>query len=206
MKIITIPVGMLQANCYIVNDERSPEALVIDPGAEGSKIQKELEQRGLQIKYMVNTHGHNDHIGANRFLKEATGAPLLIHEADAAMLTDPNLNLSVEFGLKYDKPAADRLLHDGDELEMGNLKFKILHTPGHTPGGICLVTEGVCFSGDTLFDGSIGRTDLPGGSFKEIIGSIGSKLLTLDDNTIVYPGHGPQTTIGREKNSNPYLS
>lgn len=206
MKIMIIPVGMLQANCYLVYDEKSKEALVIDPGAEGSKIHKEIVKEGLKVKYLVNTHGHNDHIGANLFLQEATGAPLLIHEADGKMLQDPNFNLSVYMGNNITGPEADRFLHDGDFLEVGHLSFEVVHTPGHTPGGICLYGQGVCFSGDTLFAKAIGRTDLPGGSLTEIITSIKTKLLGLDDAVIVYPGHGPSTTIGCERLANPYLS
>lgn len=196
MKIVVIPVGMLQANCYLVYDERTKEALVIDPGAEGVKLQKEIKKRELKVKYIVNTHGHRDHIEANQYLQEVTGAPLYIHEEDSAKLTDASKNFS----------ATNGYLQDGDILEVGSLRWEVRHTPGHTQGGICLVGEGVCFSGDTLFDGSIGRTDLPGGSFEKIISSIKTKLLILDDQVVVYPGHGPQTSIGKEKETNPYLT
>ncbi len=204
MEILILPVGPIEANCYIVFDE-SKEALIIDPGAEGQKIFREIEKHGLKVKYIVNTHGHGDHIGANQKLKELTGASILIHELDAPMLTDGAKNLSIYLGKNISQPAADKLLKDGDVLEVGKMRFTVLHTPGHTRGGICLLGEDVCFTGDTLFDGSIGRTDLPGGSYTELINSIKTKLFTLDDKIVVYPGHGPDTTIGREKGYNPFF-
>jgi len=206
VKISIITVGPIQANCYLVYDEQSKDALVIDPGDEGTRISKEIEKLGLKVKYIVNTHGHHDHIGGNQVLKKATGAKLCIHEADSAMLTSPKYNFSLSFvNGEVHSPEADVFVKDGDSLAVGELQFKILHTPGHSQGGICLVGEGVCFSGDTLFAESIGRTDLPGGSTEEILNSIRTKLLVLAEDTVVYPGHGPQTTIGHEKRANPYL-
>jgi len=206
MKIIIMPVGPIEANCYIVFDEQTKECMVIDPGAEGEIICEEIQKNNLSVKYIVNTHGHGDHIGANQYLKEKTDAQLLIHEEDAPMLTDPAKNMSVYMGVKINKPAADRYLQDGDVLEIGSNKFVVLHTPGHTRGGICLLGKDVCFTGDTLFQYSIGRTDLPGGSYNAIMSSIENKLLTLDEKITVFPGHGPQTTIGKEKASNPFFS
>ena len=205
MKVHVIEVGAYQANCYLVYDEETKEALVIDPGAQGREIIGEAEKLGVKIKYIVNTHGHVDHIGANEYVKAATGAPLLIHEKDASMLTSPSKNLSAYFGEKMEKPAADRLLSDGDVLEIGSMKFTVLHTPGHTQGGICLAGEDVCFSGDTLFAMSIGRSDFPGGSHETLINSIMTKLMPLEDKVIVFPGHGPYTTIGAERKGNPFL-
>lgn len=205
IKVIIMPVGPIQGNCYLVYDEETRECMVIDPGAEGTRIVSEIEKNDLRIKYIVNTHGHSDHISANQEVKEATGAELLIHEGDAPMLMDGAKNLSVFIGKSINKPAPDRLLKEGDELEVGTAKFKVLHTPGHTRGGICLVGENICFSGDTLFQFSIGRTDLPGGSFQQIVESIKTKLLALDDEVIVFPGHGPHTTIGKERVANPFL-
>ena len=204
MEILVLPVGPIETNCYIVFDE-SKEALVIDPGAEGRNIFQEIEKYGLKVKYIVNTHGHGDHIGANQKLKELTGARILIHELDGPMLTDGAKNLSIYMGKNICQPAADRLLKDGDFFEVGKMHFTVLHTPGHTRGSICLLASDVCFSGDTLFDGSIGRTDLPGGSYSELINSVKTKLFTLDDKIVVYPGHGPDTTIGREKAYNPFF-
>jgi len=205
IKVIMMPVGPIQGNCYLVYDEDTKECMIIDPGAEGSRIVSEIEKNNLKPKYIVNTHGHSDHMSANQQVKEATGAELLIHEEDAPMLTDGAKNLSVYMGKSINKPAPDRMLKEGDELIVGTARFKVLHTPGHTRGGICLAGENICFTGDTLFEFSIGRTDFPGGSFSQIIDSIKTKLLTLDDEVIVFPGHGPHTTIGRERAANPFL-
>jgi len=205
MKVIALNVGAIATNCYIAYDEESREAMVIDPGAEGKRIMAEIAKNKLQVKYIVNTHGHSDHILANKYVKDATGAELLIHTEDAPMLTNARLNLSAYMGENSTGPAADRLLQEGDVLKLGAAELKVLHTPGHSRGGICLVGEKVVFSGDTLFQMSIGREDLPGGSFKDLINSIKTKLMPLDDSLVVYPGHGPETTIGFEKRGNPFL-
>lgn len=205
IKVIMMTVGPIQGNCYLVYDEETRECMVIDPGAEGARIAREIGKNDLRVKYIVNTHGHSDHMSANQEVKEATGAELLVHREDAPMLTDGNKNFSVFMGKCIDKPAPDRHLEEGDELMVGSTKFKVLHTPGHTRGGICLVGDNMCFSGDTLFEFSIGRTDLPGGSYPQLIESIKTKLLTLDDGVVVFPGHGPDTTIGRERAANPFL-
>jgi glyoxylase-like metal-dependent hydrolase (beta-lactamase superfamily II) len=151
------------------------------------------------------THGHTDHIGALAFVQEATGAAVLIHTADAAMLTGPAKNIPFLGGTKKQSKAADRLLQEGDLIEVGKISIKVIHTPGHTPGGICLAIDNILFTGDTLFAGSIGRTDFPGGSHRQLIESIKKKLLAFPPETIVYPGHGPATTIGEEKKYNPFL-
>lgn len=200
--LVVSPYG---TNCYLVGSEK-PDAVVIDPGGDGDLILDAADAEGLRITAIVNTHGHGDHIGANADLKDRFGCPVLIHEADAGFLTDPEVNLSAWLGAEpVISPAADRLLHEGDEIEVGAAAFRVIHTAGHTPGGICLYTEGHLFAGDTLFAGSIGRTDFPGGSMDQLIRGIREKLLVLPDDTVVYPGHGPATTIGAEKTGNPYL-
>jgi len=203
-------VGPLATNCYIVACEESHEALIIDPGfaaGEGNKILNKIVECGLEVKQILNTHGHVDHTSGNKVLKEFTKAEILIHRDDALMLIDPSKNLSNLLGNSVISPEADRLVEDGDIVKVGNLKFRVLHTPGHTKGSISLFCEEekVVFTGDTLFAGSIGRTDLPGSSFEEIMYSL-KRLTGLPDETIVYPGHGGKTNIGREKRMNPFLS
>lgn len=193
------------ANCYILGCEDTGEAAVIDPGDEADRILIKLSEARLKVKYLINTHGHFDHVAANKRMKEITDADLLIHPEDAPMLAELNKAAS-SFGLSAENsPDADRHINDGDEISFGSITLKVIHTPGHSRGGICLYTPGYLFVGDTLFAGSIGRTDLPGGSYDTLIASIKEKLLVFDDNTIVYPGHGPETTIGREKKINPFL-
>jgi glyoxylase-like metal-dependent hydrolase (beta-lactamase superfamily II) len=199
-------VGQLGANCYVIGDEATKLAAVIDPGDEGQHIADYCQQEGLQVKYIINTHGHADHIMGNAELKAATGAELLVHAADAEMLTSPNKSLASFVGLHAELVAPDRTVEDGEELTLGNLSLKILHTPGHTPGGITIAVETSLFTGDTLFQESIGRTDFPGGSFNQLIQSVKTKLFVYPDHTTVYPGHGPSTTIKYEKNNNPFLS
>ena len=206
MFVKKLTVGPLEANCYLVADEETKEAIIIDPGAEGEKIRRLIEEGELVPAYIVNTHGHIDHIGANGYLKEKLrDIKISIHPADAPMLIDPLQNLASFTGQSNPSPAADLMLEDGYEINLGKLSLKVAHTPGHTPGGICLVTEGKVFTGDTLFAGSVGRTDLPGGSMDSLGTAIREKLLTLPDGTIIYPGHGPPSTIGRERVSNPFV-
>jgi hydroxyacylglutathione hydrolase len=203
-----VVVSPFATNCYIVGSESSKEGIIIDPGDEAKVILNKVADLGLDIKLIVLTHGHIDHIGALKDIKEATGAEMAIHTDDAQSLHGKGgLIISLVSGLSYPKPPPpDRLLKDGDSLEVGDLHFKVLHTPGHSPGGICLAGEGVVFSGDTLFNFGIGRTDLPGGSYRQLMESIHNKLMILPDDTIVYPGHGPETTIGAERAGNPFLS
>jgi len=187
-------VGMLATNCFLVGDTETHEALIIDPGFDresGAKtILKEIESNDFEVKYIVNTHGHSDHIGGNRALKEFTKAPILIHEYDAPMLSNP---------------LADRLLQGGDLIEVGSIKLRVIHTPGHSKGSIILLSANAVFSGDVLFAGSIGRFDLPGGSLNEMQNSLKNKILILPDHLKVYPGHGPVSTIGEERRNNPFL-
>ncbi len=190
-------------NTYLVWDEFSKEAMIIDPADKSQTLLDAV--KGLNLKYIVNTHGHGDHIGGNKFLKENTQAKLAIHELDASMLNDPNQNLSTHWGAQLVSASADIKLKDGDSLQLGNKKIAVIHTPGHSRGGICLLVEDLLFCGDTLFAGSIGRTDLPGGDYATLINAIKTKLLVLNGNTKVFPGHGPDTTIEDEKIGNPFV-
>ena len=205
MIVEKLVVGPFDTNCYIVGSESNREGMIVDPGDKAKEILKKVEDLQLDIKLIALTHGHIDHIGALKKIKEATGAEVAVHGDDAKSIGGKQ-PLSMIFGLFYPTPLPpDRLLKDGDSIEVGDLHFAVLHTPGHTPGGICLLGEGVVFSGDTLFNHSVGRADLPGGSYDKLMGSIQTKLMTLPDETIVYPGHGPDTTIGAERKGNPYL-
>lgn len=205
-RIHRLIVGPLATNCYIVAAPSAPRAMIIDPGDDASAIADLIAGEGYQVCAILDTHGHADHIGANRALVERFQCPLMIHELDAPSLVDADLNLSTLIGVPFTSPPADRLLRDGDRIEVGDLLFEVIHTPGHTPGGICLYAHRVLFCGDTLFSMSIGRTDFPGGSRTQLLGSIRSRLFTLPDDTTAYPGHGPQTTIGWEKAENPFLT
>ncbi len=205
MIIRKLEVGPIMANCFILGCERTREALVIDPGDDADQILMELSSHALKVKYLVNTHGHFDHVGANQRMKTVTGATLAIHPEDAPMLSELSQSARM-FGLSVENsPAPDLLLADGDTLTFGDITMTVLHTPGHSRGGICLYTPGHLFSGDTLFAGSIGRTDLPGGDYDTLIASIRNRLLILPPGTVVYTGHGPETTVDREKKLNPFL-
>jgi len=199
-------VGPLQVNCFIVADEKTKEAVVIDPGDDAADILKVIKDKGFKVKYIVNTHGHFDHIGANKAVKEATGAEILIHEADAQMMASAPLQ-SRAFGMNsVSSPQADRYVKHGDAINAGEVSLKVLHTPGHSPGGISLLEQGMVFTGDSLFAGSIGRTDLPGGDLMTLLRSIKTNLMTLADETKVFCGHGPASTIGDERQGNPFLN
>lgn len=205
MIIKKLEVGPIMANCFIVGCEDTKEAAVIDPGDDVDKILMALAKSELKVKYLINTHGHFDHVGGNRQMKESTGATLAIHPGDEPMLEELSRSAAM-FGLSAENsPAPDLLLNDGDSVTFGNITFDVIHTPGHSKGGICLHTKGHVFVGDTLFSGSIGRTDLPGGDYETLISSIKNKLLTLADDTVVYTGHGPETSIGNERRMNPFL-
>jgi hydroxyacylglutathione hydrolase len=196
-------VGPFASNCYIVGSESSKEGMIIDPGADAGKILAGVRDLGLDIKTILITHGHIDHVSALKEVKEATGAETLIHADDARALQDGRQAMML--GASYPVSPPDRLLKDGDSVDVGELHFTVLHTPGHSPGGICLAGEGVVFSGDTLFNFGIGRYDFPGSSGTQLMESIRTKLMTLPDDTAVYPGHGPDTTIGTERRGNPFL-
>jgi len=205
MKIIKLEVGQLGANCYIVYCEKSLQGAVIDPGGDAKDIIALLHRENIKVNYIINTHGHADHIAANDEVKAETGAKVCIHGADAPMLPSAQGNLSSFVGNDLSCEPADCLLKDGDILVVGEIEMQIIHTPGHTLGGICIKANHVLFSGDTLFEQSIGRTDFPNGSYSQLLHSIQDKLLLLADDTTVLPGHGAATTIGDERNSNPFI-
>ena len=196
-------VGPFASNCYIVGDDSTKEGMIVDPGAEADGILQKVGELKLKIKTIVITHGHIDHIGMASEIKEATGAEVAIHAGDARALQGQSM--SRMFGISSSPTQADRLLQGGDSIDVGELHFTVLHTPGHSPGGICLLGEGVVFCGDTLFNYSIGRTDISGGSLAQLMDSIHTKLMVLPDSTVVYSGHGPDTTIGAERRMNPFL-
>ena len=191
-------------NCYVVSDDTG-EGVVIDPGGMAKEILAYIREAKLSIKAVLDTHGHCDHIGANDAIRDATEAPLYIHKEDGAMISDIRLNLSAFMGFKVISRPAEHLLSEGDKISFGNSELEVIHTPGHTKGGVCFVGDGVAFTGDTLFAGSIGRSDFPGGSEVELIGNIKKKLLALPDETKVYSGHGPSSEIGWERKCNPHL-
>jgi len=201
-------VGPLQTNCYIVGDEATGEGIVIDPGGDADLILETVQSKKLNVKLVVNTHGHFDHIMANGKVMEATGAPLAIHPDDAGMLTNPLRSFALFVGKIHPSPPATVLLEEGSTVEVGSIKLQVLHTPGHSAGSVSLwcTQEKAVFSGDVLFNMGIGRTDFPGGSYRVLLQSIREKLFTLPDETMVYPGHGPETTIGFERAHNPFLA
>ena len=216
------PVGPYQANCYLVGDEVTGEAVLVDPGDEAGRLlawvrshglpAANAPEHGLRITHILLTHGHLDHIGAVAAVKAATGAKVCIHSGDALMLADPQRNMSAYSSHLVTAPPPDVVLGDGQVVAAGSLRLRALHTPGHTPGGVCfLVTDGegdpkLLLSGDTLFAGSIGRTDLPGGDLDELLTSVREQLLVLPDALPVHPGHGEATTIGDEREGNPFLA
>ncbi len=207
-----VVVGPLQCNCSILGDEETREAIVIDPGDEIERILAVLKKHRLTAKYLINTHAHFDHVGNCRELKEATGAEIWLHKADLPIyeMAPRQAALFAMYGVKpIHLTPVDQPVKDGDGIQVGKIAAQIIHTPGHTPGSLGLLVPGSnldkLFAGDTLFQGSIGRTDLPGGDFDQLLKSIKERLLALNDDTEVWPGHGPKTTIGRERRTNPFL-
>jgi hydroxyacylglutathione hydrolase len=207
MIIKALVVGPFASNCFIVGSKKTKQGIIIDPGADPKNILRTVRDLDLSIELIVATHNHIDHIGALRPVKDETGAAFAIHEADAkeALPALVGRMMGLVMGSLKSPPQPDRLLKDGDLIEVGDMKFKVLHTPGHTPGGISLLCDGIVFSGDTLFNCGIGRTDMSGGDYGKLMKSIATKLMVLPDDTVVYPGHGPETTIGAEKRRNPFL-
>ncbi|MCE5312099.1 MAG: MBL fold metallo-hydrolase [Nitrospiraceae bacterium] len=201
MIIETLAVGPLQANCHIIGDEETKKALVVDPGDEPKKILSALRKHGLEVDRIVCTHGHFDHVGAAGEIKKAAGGILMLHESELGIYSAA-AEMAAFWGYKFGEPVQpDSYLAEGDQLNIGRLTFNVLHTPGHSPGGICLYGEGIILAGDTLFAGSVGRTDFPGGSMHMLKASF-RKLMDLPGSLVVLSGHGPSTTIGEERTDN----
>ena len=208
MIIKQIIVGSMAVCCYIVACEQTGKAAVVDPGGDEKKILAEIKAKGYVVDYIIATHGHPDHVCGNRKIQEATGAKIVMHKADTLFFNNPEVrNYFSMLGMEP-SPPTDRDVEEGDLIVIGATSFKVIHTPGHTPGGMCLYNAPNLITGDTLFVGGIGRTDFPGGSHEELLTSIRTKLLVLPPETVVWPGHGyggSQSTIGEEKKSNPFF-
>lgn len=205
MEVIKKSLGQMGTNCYLIWDEKTLEAAVIDPGFEDPQIGAIINENKLNVKYILLTHGHFDHLGGVDQIKQLTGAKVLIHQNDADCLLDPRRNLSVLAGMSMVLEPADGFLKENETIALGTVSIRVIHTPGHSKGGVCLLAEDHLFAGDTLFNTSIGRTDFADGDLKELLNGIETKLFILDDATNVLPGHGENTTIGYEKLNNPFL-
>ena len=207
MLLSTVVVTEFMTNCFIVGDDATKEAIVIDPGGEAGRIVQEIKNLGVEVKAVVNTHAHVDHIGALKEIKNTFNAEIMLHNLELPILQTAS-RMGRLFGVSIEEPPEpDRFLADGDQVSCGSLTLTVIETPGHSPGGISLVTSDgqYCFAGDTLFAGSIGRTDLPGGDYHTLIQSIKTRLIPLGDDVKVLPGHGPATTMGNERRYNPFL-
>ncbi|MBN2432153.1 MAG: MBL fold metallo-hydrolase [Acidobacteria bacterium] len=203
--MLRLVIGPLEVNCYVLCCRETGVAAVIDPGAEAGRIIGEIEARGWRPAMIINTHGHIDHVAGNSDIADHFRIPVLLHALDEPLLKSEDI-----FGLApvlnaRPSPPPERLLRDGDTVMVGQVEIQVLHTPGHTPGGCCLLADVACFAGDTVFRGSVGRTDLPGGDYDTLLESIREKILPLPDDVELFPGHGPSTTVGREKEQNPFF-
>ncbi len=207
MEIKPIVVGQLGANCYLVIDQSTREAAVIDPGDEPDVIARVIEDNDALLKHILLTHGHSDHsFAAGELQQKFPGVKLLMHELDLPQLHDETGLVELFYDVsRYIEPTLGEFLNHGDVIALGETELRVIHTPGHTPGGVCFVSGKTCFTGDTLFEGSIGRTDFMGGSAETLLESIHDRLLTLPDDTVIYPGHGPSSTIGAERRMNPWI-
>ncbi len=205
MIIKNVVVGPLEVNCYIIGCEDTKEAAIIDPGDNADEIIRIIEKEGLKPKFIINTHAHFDHIGGVKAIQDHFKIDFILHKEDLFLIENAS-EQATAFGLKpISKPKVNKYVNNGEKITLGNKSITVIHTPGHSPGCVCYSLDNSVFVGDTLFAGSIGRTDLPGGSYETLINSIKEKLFPLDDSTIVYPGHGPSTTIQSEKEHNPFL-
>ncbi|MEM1659929.1 MAG: MBL fold metallo-hydrolase [Candidatus Bathyarchaeia archaeon] len=208
MEVKMFILGRLLTNCYIVSCPKTRKAVIIDPGfethEEAQQIVSYLNDNGIEPTAVINTHGHPDHVAGNKMMKEIFSIPILIHEGDAQMLGELGRKLARIYGFNIDTPPADKLLHDGEEVMLGQQILKVIHTPGHTPGSICIQVKNMLFTGDTLFAGSIGRVDFPHSSEEHMKASL-RRIKSLPDELTVYPGHGPLTNLGEEKRLNPFL-
>lgn len=205
MIIKTLVVGAFEVNNYLVFEENSQEAVLIDAGGDYKATRELADRNKVKIKYILNTHGHLDHVAGDYDIQTKEDAKVLLHKDDEFLVKALKQHLALYGMPEYEVPKIDEYIEDGQEIKAGGMTFKVIHTPGHSPGAVCYLTDNVLFSGDTLFADSVGRTDLPGGSYEELGNSIKNKLFTLDENITVYPGHGPSTTIKHEKAHNPFF-
>lgn len=208
MKTRTLELGPFAVNCYLFWDEKSYDGVIIDPGTDPERIFEEVSRAGFAPRAILLTHGHGDHIAAVRNIKEKYNIPLYAGEGEEDLLANPSANVSALFGQPITSPPPDFVVKDEEIVNFGTVCLKVLATPGHSPGGVCYLdeSEGLLFCGDTLFYGSIGRTDLPGSSYEQLMESIEKKIMKLPDSIVCYPGHGPQTTVGAERTNNPFLT
>ncbi|MFQ5583436.1 MAG: MBL fold metallo-hydrolase [Calditrichia bacterium] len=205
MVIHKLTLGIFAVNNYLIHSPGSPNAILIDACEDTQSILDKISELNLKLIYLINTHGHGDHIAGNGEIIKQTGAKLMIHPADVPFLNNPSLNLSAFLGTSLESPPPDRLLNEGDTVELDDIRLEVRHTPGHTPGHISLIGDGVAFVGDVIFFESIGRTDFPQSSYEQLIQSIQTKIYTLPDSTVLYNGHGPETTVAHEKDFNPFV-